>query len=119
MNRYRLMKAGIQVNEGIERFNGKKDVYEELLYSFPEDTNYSKMVSALEEGNAKEAFAAAHSLKGVTANLSMNRMYEALIPLVEELRKGALPETDDLLSPVADSYQEILQAIMEGRGSSE
>ena len=49
MNRYILTKAGIDVNEGIHRFNGNKELYEKFLTSFPEDIHYEQMLEAIEQ----------------------------------------------------------------------
>ena len=34
MNRYKLTKAGVDVNEGLKRLDNDKDFYEELLEKF-------------------------------------------------------------------------------------
>lgn len=111
MNRYKLVKAGIEVNDGIRRFNHQKDIYEELLMTFPEDENFDKMLAAIHEGKVEEAFRAAHSLKGVTGNLSMVRLHERLLPLVELLRNGSLEQVEQLLAPVTECYKETIRAI--------
>ena len=43
MNKELLTQAGIDVNDGIRRFNDKEDLYERFLFTFPKDVNYDIM----------------------------------------------------------------------------
>lgn len=111
MNRYKLFKAGVNVNEGISRLNGDRETYERLLMRFLEDGSYADMCRAIEAQDVKSAFLYAHSLKGVSGNLSLTRIYESILPLVEELRAGKLENAAELLSPVAAAYEEVCAAL--------
>lgn len=46
MNRYKLTKAGVDVNDGIRRLGGNREVYERLLFMFPDDPRYNRMLLA-------------------------------------------------------------------------
>ena len=107
MNRYRLSKAGINVKEGLERFNGKMELYESYLGRFLEDENYKLMCEAIERADVKAAFAAAHALKGVAGNLSLNKLCEDLNPLVELLRVNSMDGAKELLEKVSQDYDRI------------
>lgn len=119
MNRYTLTKAGIDCNEGLRRFGGDKKTYEELLRMMLEDPSYTKMLAALDAGDTRKAFEAAHSLKGVSGNLSMVRLHADILPLVEELRHDSLEKVPDLLPPVQASYEEALAGIAKGTSTAE
>ncbi|MEG2144282.1 MAG: Hpt domain-containing protein [Oscillospiraceae bacterium] len=75
MNRYELFKAGIDVTEGMKRFNNEKETYGAFLLKFMEDEYYSELCSALAEGDVVKAFNSAHSLKGVAGNLSLTDLH--------------------------------------------
>ena len=111
MNRYSLLKAGINASEGIHRFNGNAELYEKFLKQFAQDESFNTLCKAIQNRNVKAAFAAAHALKGVAGNLSMNRLHTDLFPLVEELRAGSLDRADALLRPVEADYQTIMSEI--------
>lgn len=111
MNQDKLSAAGIDAGEGIERFGGKQAVYEKFLYRFPNEALFAQMCDAIDKQDAKEAFAAAHSLKGQAGNLSMNRLYDDLCPLVEELRCGSLAQAKALLEPVLRDYQAVIAVL--------
>ena len=109
MNRYILTKAGIDVNEGIHRF-------EKFLTSFPEDIHYEQMLEAIEQKDVDAAFQGAHALKGITGTVSLAKLHSLLIPLVEELRAGSMEKVPELLPPVKEAYDEVVQVIKEQRG---
>lgn len=115
MNRYILTKAGIDVNEGIHRFNGNKELYERFLMSFPEDAHYEEMLQAIKDRDTEAAFQAAHALKGITGTVSLVQMHVVLIPLVEELRAGSLENVPELLPPVQDAYNKAVEVLCEQR----
>lgn len=83
MNRYTLTKAGIDVNEGVHRFNGNKELYEHFLLTFPEDEHFKKMLEAIETGDVEESFQQAHALKGIAGTVSLVQLHANIIPLVE------------------------------------
>ena len=111
MNRYKLSQAGIDADEGIERFGGNTEIYEKFLNRFPDDPYYHQMCEAIERRDIQTAFSAAHSLKGAVGNLSMNRLYRDMCPLVEELRAGASDKAAELLIPVMQDYEDIVDAL--------
>lgn len=86
-------------------------MYERILGHFPEDASYRELCSAIEAGDARRAFAAAHALKGVSGNLSMTRLYEDLLPLVEQLRQGSLDGVGPMMESVTKDYEDILAAL--------
>lgn len=113
MDDYRLSISGISVHEGLARFGGNRAIYEKILRRFPQDGSYREMCRAIEDKAAGGAFTAAHTLKGLAGNLSMKKLYDDLIPLVEELRTGSLARADELLRPVAADYSAVIAALTE------
>lgn len=111
MNRYRLVKAGIDYNEGLRRFANNREMYEKLLRKTPEDSNFAGLEKSIADQDTENAFAYAHALKGVAGNLSLTQLHADLIPLVEELRLGRIDDADELLIPVKASYQLVLEAL--------
>lgn len=81
---------------------------------FLEDTSFQDLCAQLQAGNRPEAFRAAHTLKGVCANLSFSRLHASANALTEVLRQ----ETPDvpaganaLLEDVRRDYQQTVAAI--------
>lgn len=111
MNRYILVKAGIDVNQGVHRFNENKEMYEEFLMKFPQDKCFGNLEDAIQKKDIKKAFEASHSLKGISGNLSLVQLHADLIPLVEGLRAGSMDNVEELMIPIRSSYKQVMDAL--------
>lgn len=81
-----LTEAGINVDTALKRFLDDEEMYFEFLNSFVEDTLMSRLKQAVQNGSVDDAFEAAHALKGLCANLSIDSMSKMIVPMVEILR---------------------------------
>lgn len=115
MNRYRMTKAGVDVAEGLNRFNGNMELYEKFLYGFPEDPNFANLVEALKNKDVKASFLAAHALKGVVGNLSLKKLFNNVVPLVEILRAGSLDGTEELMAQITEDYNLLVPLLIEAK----
>lgn len=75
----------------------KKRLSNDLIISkfigkFLDDKSFCELCYAMQEGQRKQAFCAAHTLKGVCANLSFNKLSTSVSLLTDLLR----PETDEI-----------------------
>lgn len=113
MNKLELYNIGIDTKSGIARFNDNEELYKKWLYSFLNDKNYENMLNAINAKNVKDAFNYAHTLKGILGNLSINRLYEDICPLVEELRDGNLNNIDSYLNVINNDYNLIIKVLKE------
>ena len=77
---------GCDIDEGLDRLGGDEDFYETLLSGFVQENSLGVLTEAMEAGDYRRAFEAAHGLKGDTGNLSLTPLYEAVCSLVEDLR---------------------------------
>lgn len=84
----KLRNWGCDVNAAMERFLDDVELYRSCLEMATEDSAIMELQSALQEGNVKAAFDAAHTLKGVLANLGLTPMYDRIVQIVEPLRAG-------------------------------
>lgn len=111
MNRYKLHKAGVAVNDAIMQLGGDKELYEELLQTFRKENRIAELEAALDSGDVKAAFAAAHAMKGEAGNMGFTKLYEALCILVDRLRSGTLDGTKDMYEAVKSAYDVLIEAI--------
>lgn len=82
-----------------------------FLGKFLEDPSFETLFLQLQTGNRPEAFRAAHTLKGVCANLSLSRLLTSVDTLTEILRQDAAPVPETLLEDVRRDYQQTTAAI--------
>lgn len=101
------MAAGMDVDGALERLLGNESLLDQLLDVFMSDRSFEKLERALDEGDIEGAAAAAHALKGVTANLSMTRLQDVATRMLGDLRAGDLAAAQALEGELADAYRAI------------
>lgn len=84
---------------------------QKFALKFLNDGSYNGLCEALEQGNAEEAFRAAHTIKGVCQNLSFTKLGQSSDELTESLRGGISPEARELFERVKNDYQQTVSAI--------
>ena len=83
-----LREFGANVDEGLERCMRNESFYFRMIRLCLADTGFEKLRTAVESGDNKAAFEAAHALKGVLGNLSLTPIYKPASELTELLRAG-------------------------------
>ena len=81
---------------------------EKFVAKFLEDGSFAELRQAMQSGQREAAFRAAHTLKGVCANLSFTKLLASASRLTELLRPEAdvIPaEAAALLETVAQDYE--------------
>lgn len=101
---------GANYEEVLGRLRSER-VVQKFVLKFPADPSYETLCQALRDGNGEEAFRAAHTLKGVSQNLSLTRLYEASHALTEALRGGNYPPDNALVEQTTAAYQQTVEAI--------
>lgn len=85
-----LVDAGMDVDAALQRFMNNANLLLKHARRFPDEGTWEKLLAALDAGDAAAAFAAAHTLKGITANLSFVRLHDLLEAMTEDLRAKAV-----------------------------
>lgn len=109
--RQKLLDAGVNIETAMERFMNNEQLLERFLKKFPQDTNYKELLAAVEEKRYEDAFKAAHTLKGVCGNLSLDSLYENVCTVVELLRSGKGEEIDSELPKVKAEYERVVEIL--------
>ena len=83
---------------------------------FLDDKSYPQLKQALEDKNYEEAFRGAHTLKGVSQNLSFDRLYKVSHELTELLRDrtGEQPGIPEAMEKVTEVYEATVKEIKNG-----
>lgn len=80
---------GVNVKEGLLRVAGNTKLYRKLLTSFTENYEHFKedIIKALDDSDIVTAERLAHTLKGVSGNIGVNEVFDAVKVLDAELKK--------------------------------
>ena len=101
---------GGNYDDAIGRLRSERLV-QKFVLKFLSDGSYELLCRSLEEKNYEEAFRAAHTIKGVCQNLSIDKLLASSSRLCESLRNGYTPESDALAEEVRADYSQTAAAI--------
>ena len=76
-----------------------------VVTKFLDDSSFSELCSAMKDGDRQGAFRAAHTLKGVCANLSFSRHLSS----VSELTELLMAENETIPNNAAGIFQQVEQ----------
>lgn len=104
-----INNLGCDTDEAMKRMLNDEEFYIECLNGIIEDENFDKLKSSIENHEIEDAFDAAHTLKGVLANLGLTNMYNIVYDVVESLRVG----NDENLLPRVDEVNKMKSQLKE------
>lgn len=99
--------------QAVRRMSGTALV-ERLVVKFLNDGTFPDLCKAMDSGSAEKAFQAAHTLKGVTANMGFSQLQASAGQLTEALRgiSGSIPPAAiAAMEQVKGDYQMTVEAI--------
>jgi len=107
----KLESLGVDLEETLERFVDNEELYLRCLGKLLQDKNYNGMFEAIDSKDPSAAFDAAHALKGVTANLGLNRLYLEMKEITEVFRAGSLDYDSGNMERIKKDYEEVVDTI--------
>ncbi len=106
-----LTNYGADVKDIEYRFMGNLALYGRCLKKLVEEPGFQKLKDCYEAKDVEGCFEASHSLKGVTANLSLTPLYNSICDIVELTRKGSLDFTLDCFEKERDKVFNIIKEL--------
>lgn len=102
--------VGGDYKEVIERIPSK-DMVLRFVRRFAEDTTFSDWQTAQKKQDIQAAFRAAHTMKGIAANLGFENLTRVSEELTEELRPGTNMGSDMLRKEFEEAYRDVIDKI--------
>lgn len=104
---------GSNFERAVTRMCNKESMLAKFAKKFPSDPTYTGLIEAFESGDMPTAFRMAHTLKGLSLNLGLDKLQESSSELTEALRNTEAPAANapDLLEQVKQDYEMTVNAI--------
>ena len=99
----------IDIEDGVKRVMNNKKLYTKLLLKFKDGTNLNDLDSALAAGDMEKSQNAAHTIKGLAANLSLSELYKQSLELETQIKTNAV--NPGQLETVKSVFSQTLQEI--------
>jgi HPt (histidine-containing phosphotransfer) domain-containing protein len=93
----------VDVAEGSKRVMNNTKLYVKLLGKFKDDPNMKDLEAALAAGDMEKAKTSVHTLKGLSANLSLTEMFKQSLELETQIKAGSVnPNQVTVLKDIVD-----------------
>lgn len=84
-----------------------------FLFKFLSDGSYDNLISTMQAEDYKEAFRAAHTIKGICQNLCLGKLLDSSSALTEALRNERSEKYSECLKKVKADYAQTVAYIKE------
>ncbi|MFP3155548.1 Hpt domain-containing protein [Lachnospiraceae bacterium ZAX-1] len=99
-----LEENGADVVGSIVRMARNENLYERILLKFLSDATYEKLKEDVAAKNYEEVFKGAHTLKGVSGNLGLNKLTDAVTIVLEKARNQTTDGIEQDMEAVTAAY---------------
>lgn len=101
----------INYEENIARFAGNENIYIKFLKRLLEDNTYNNLKQAFSQNFYEDIEKYAHMLKGLAANLGINRIFLLSNDIVQSVRQKEFNNIDNLYDKLTKEYELTVQMI--------
>lgn len=106
-----LKQVGINTDSAIKRFMGNEALYIKMLRKFLADDTFASLVQAVSQRCGESALSASHTLKGISGNLSMDRLFELFSQQVVLMRADKWDEAYSMMTEINENYAKIVKTL--------
>lgn len=92
-----LESIGVDVQDGLKRFKNNEQLYTMMLVELTKSLKETQALPDYYKGDYEAALLQAHTLKGMTGNLSVTPLYEGYARAVDLFREGKPKEAGKVL----------------------
>ena len=103
----------VNAEEGARRVMNNAKLYVKLLTKFKTDTRLDDLEAALAAGDLEKAQIAAHTVKGIAANLSLSELFKQTLELETQIKAKAVGpnQVETVKTVFAATLQEVDKGI--------
>lgn len=113
---FTAMKAiGVDVEGTLSRFVDNDELYTKFLLRFPDEDRMTPIRAAIAARDYDALLAAAHKLKGSSANLGMTKLSEKAAVIVRKVRAEEYTGFEADADAAAEEYELVCRTIIENK----
>lgn len=98
-------KLDIDYDNVLLKFGNNEILYKRFLKKFLEDETYYELEKSWNVKNYDEVEKSAHTLKGVSANLGINRLFELTSKIVQAVRMETYDNMEETYKKLEEEYR--------------
>ena len=106
-----LKEHDVNTEEALARFMNNSELYVRMLGKFPAAVKDADVSAHFNAKDYETAVSTAHTLKGVTGNLSLTPLFKAYTEIVALLRAGEPDKAEAILKEILPVQEKIIACI--------
>lgn len=106
-----MESCGVDVGATLRRFGNQEALWRRFLLKFPQDPTFASLGEAVSAGGMGDVERAAHTLKGIAANLGFDALSQCSAALVEAVRSGEEHRVAPLYERLSAEHERVVDAI--------
>ena len=107
----KLAAYGIDYVDAMDRMDNSEDLYKTLALKYLDNDNYAELIAAMDVGNYDDAYKAAHSLKGVSGNLSFKKIFDVSAAVSTALFQGEYQAAAEMLPDLKAAHDQVIDGL--------
>lgn len=108
----KLSAYGIDLTDAMERMDDDEALYKRLAFKYLNNTNYVDLVAAMEAQDYDAAYTAAHTLKGVSGNLSLAALYKVASAVSDALKQGEYQAAEQMMPDLETAHEKAVEGLV-------
>lgn len=108
----KLSAYGIDLTDAMERMDDDEALYQRLAFKYLNNTNYVDLVAAMEAQDYDAAYTAAHTLKGVSGNLSLAALYKVASAVSNALKQGEYQAAEQMMPDLKAAHEKAVEGLV-------
>ena len=108
----KLSAYGIDLADAMKRMDDDEALYKRLAFKYLNNTNYVDLVAAMEAKDYDDAYHAAHTLKGVSGNLSLAKLYQVASAASDALKQGEYHAAEQMMPDLKAAHEKAVEGLV-------
>lgn len=108
----KLSAYGIDLADAMKRMDDDEALYKRLAFKYLNNTNYVDLVAAMEVKDYDDAYHAAHTLKGVSGNLSLAKLYQVASAASDALKQGEYQAAEQMMPDLKAAHEKAVEGLV-------
>lgn len=109
----KLLEAGVNVDNALERFMGNEKMLEKYLGRFSNEKSYADLDAAVKADDKEAAAAAVHTLKSVCGTIGCLGLQEQVMEQEKAIRGGDWEKAKEMMPQIEETYLKIRTALQD------
>lgn len=113
-----LAAYGINYQDAMQRMLNNGSLFKQLAQHYSNDTNYALLTEDMKVGDYESAYHHAHTLKGVSGNLSFSCLHQIATQICDALSSGDAETAQELMGELGAAHEAVHEGLSWWEGVS-